>query len=43
MGKIKLGVMNFGSVMTFNMTIMCINFQMRLQASLKVTVQLIYY
>ena len=43
MGKIKLRVMNFGYVMTINITIMCINFQLKLQVSFKVMVQLDYY
>ena len=43
MGKIKLTVTNFGYVMAVNMTIVCINFQMKLQVSLKVTVKLVYY
>ena len=41
-GKIKLRFMNFRYVMNVHMTIMYTNFQMKLQVSLKVTVQLIY-
>ena len=38
---IKLRVLNFGYMMTVNVTIMYINFQMNLQVLLKVTVQVI--
>ena len=41
MGKIK--VMNFGYVITVNMTIMHTNFKTKLQILLKVMVQLVYY
>ena len=41
MGNIKLRALNFRYVMGVNMTIMYINFQMNLQVSLKVMVQLI--
>ena len=41
--EIKHTIMNFGYVLTVNVTIMYINFQMKLHVSLKVMVQLIYY
>ena len=40
MTKIKLTVLIFGYVIAINMTIMYINFQMNLQVSLKVMVEL---
>ena len=43
LGKIKLRVLNFGYVITVNVTIMYTNFQMKLWVLLKVTVQLIYF
>ena len=43
MTKIKLRIINFGYVITVNVTIMHANFQVKLQVSLKVTVQLLSY
>ena len=43
MGKIKLRVLNFGYVMTVKVTIIHTDFQTKLQVSLEVMVQLIYY
>ena len=43
MGKIKLRVTNFEYVIVVIVTIMHINFQTKLQVSLKVMAQLIYY
>ena len=43
MTKIKLKVTHFGYVVTVDVTIMYIDLQTKLQVSLKVTVQLIYY
>ena len=43
MGKIKVRVTNFGYVITVDVAIMYTNFQMKLQVSLKVMIQLIYY
>ena len=43
MTKIKLRIMNFGYVVTADVTIKYINFQSKLHVSLKVTVQLLSY
>ena len=41
MTKIKLRITNFGYVITVDVTIMYTDFQMKLQVSLKVMVQLL--
>ena len=43
MGNIKLRALNFGYMMGVNVTIMYKNFQMNLQVSFKVMIQLISY